>query len=105
MNNYAYLGVVRGASFDVLAAEDARPGTYRLTAAVPGEDVAPEGDEIRLTDYDQRALLVRGIGRDGWIYAATIVEEAGAILTLVVSAAFSNEPGSPPPTGLVFPGG
>jgi hypothetical protein len=105
VNNYAYAGIVRGAGFDVLAAEDGRPGPYRLTTVGPGDGSAPEDGEIRLSDYDQRGLFVRGIGRDGWIYAASIVEEAGPILTLILSASFGDPRSAPELATLVFSGG
>jgi hypothetical protein len=102
MNNYAYLGVVRGAGFRILAAEDGARGTFRLTTITPGAGSPPERGELPLEAEEDRALFVRGIARGTWIYAATIVEAAGPILTMAVEALFSA--GTPPGT-CTFPGG
>lgn len=90
VNNYAYLGVVRGAAFQALVAEDRNAGRFRLTTIAPGATAPPETGEIPLGAHEQHAILVRGIARDGWIHAASIVDEAGPILTMVVAAVFGG---------------
>ncbi len=48
-----------------------------------------ESGETPLTTYESSAVLVRGIDSGEWIYSATIVEQAGQILTAVVEQVFS----------------
>jgi hypothetical protein len=102
MNNYGYLGVVRGAVFQILVAEDGAHGAFRLTTVTVGAGSPPEHGEIPLEANEDQALLVRGIVRGTWIYAATIVEKAGPILTMTAEALFSA--GTPSGT-YKFPGG
>ena len=40
-------------------------GTFRLTAVPPGESAPPESRELVLTDYEDRAIMVRGIAQGG----------------------------------------
>lgn len=89
MNNYGYLGVVRGGRFESLVTEDESAGPFRLTTK-PSGDAAPEAGEISLKPHEGRALLVRGIADAGWIRAATIIEEAGLIVTAVAVATINR---------------
>lgn len=102
MNNYAYLGVVRGAALRVLAAEDGAKGSFRLTTVTPGAGGSPERGEILLGADEDHAILVRGIARGTWIHAASIVDRAGPILTVAVEALFS---GDVAPATVRFPSG
>lgn len=58
--------------------------TVRLTRVRPQEARAPESNEIDLSEYEGRALMVRGYDQSEWIYDAVIVDVAGLILTAVV---------------------
>jgi len=87
MNNYWYLGVTRAGRFLVLRSEPKVTGTFRVTRSAPGEP--PEPGETPLGGDEEVALMVRGIHRDGWICAASIVDRAGPILTAVVEQVFS----------------
>ena len=102
MNNYAYLGVVRGGVFQILAAEDGARGTFRLTTVTAGAGSPPEHGEVPLGADEDRALLVRGIARGPWIYAATVVDQAGPILTMTAEALFTA---GLPSGSYRFPGG
>lgn len=89
MNNTGFLGIVRGGALMTLAAEKAStPASLRLTRRTLDDERAPEGDELDLAAYEGLALLVRGVERDGWVYSAVVVEEAGLILSAVVQRVF-----------------
>jgi hypothetical protein len=68
------------------------PDRYlRLTTVPVTDDAGPESGEIDLTPYDGEILRVRGDYREGWIYAATIVERLPeSILSIVVRQAFPD---------------
>jgi hypothetical protein len=99
MNNFAYLGVIRAGALHVLGAEDGATGSYRLTALRSSDVDPPETAQIPLDDYADHAVLVRGIARDGWIRAATVVEVAGPLVTFVIEAVFGDR------AARRFPGG
>lgn len=105
MNNYGYLGVVQGGSVRVLVSEQGIIGTFRLTAEPPGGNTPPESRELVLVDYEDRAIMVRGIAQDDWIMAATVTETASAMLTLVVETLFAQEFVVDPSQPRRFPGG
>ena len=89
MNNYAYLGIVDAGEVSLLAAEDRGAGRFRLTTAATGEP-SPAESEISLAAYEGRAIMVRGIAKGSWIHGASVIDEAGPMLTLVVLAAFES---------------
>jgi hypothetical protein len=61
----------------------------RLTQIAMQEARPPESDEINLTPYEGRAILVSGHDDGGWIYSAQVVDQAGPLLTLVTLKVFS----------------
>jgi hypothetical protein len=87
MNNYWYLGVVRQSRFQVLRSESEVRGAFQLTSALPGAQ--PEPGLMSLAVEEGSALMVRGIDREEWIHAASIVDRAGPILTAVVEQVFA----------------
>lgn len=105
MNNYGYLGVVQGGSVRVLVSEQGITGTFRLTAEPPGGKTPPESGQLVLMDYEDRAIMVRGIAQDDWIMAATVTETASAMLTLVVETLFDRDFRADPSQPRRFPGG
>ena len=93
MNNLAYLGIVERGRFRPLATESDTAGLLRLTTLAINASEPPESGEVRLTEHEGAAILVRGVDRGEWIYSATIVESAGLILTAVVQRVFDVAPG------------
>ena len=93
MNNLAYLGIVERGRFRPLATESDTLGLLRLTTLAINATEPPESGEVRLTEHEGAAILVRGVDRGEWIYSATIVESAGLILTAVVQQVFDVGPG------------
>jgi hypothetical protein len=104
MNNYAFLGTVRNQLFIPLLSEQAVGDSLKLTSIAAQVGQSPESGEISLTQYEETAILVRGIGHGDWIYSAVIIEQAGQILTLVVQAVF-NQSKDPRDYNLRFPMG
>jgi hypothetical protein len=89
VNNYGYLGIVEEGRFMPLTAE--HPGvtaSLRLTALSQESQDAPESEEISLFHLEGSAILVRGVSSGDWVYSATVVEQAGPILSAVVRQTF-----------------
>lgn len=82
------LGIVQNGQFLPLAPERAFGLSVGLTAIRMQEAIAPEAGELDLTDYEGKAIMVRGHDAGGWIYSATVVDHAGPILTAVVERLF-----------------
>jgi hypothetical protein len=78
------MGLVREGRFR-LSVPSGRPQAYaRLTRIPPQAAEPPEGGEIDLSEYEGRAIMVRGYDQGAWIYSAEITDEAGPILSAVV---------------------
>jgi len=94
MNISTFLGIVRKGFFSVLASDHDVTGSYKLTSITMKAEQPPESGEITLADYEGKAIIVLGVENGGWIYSATVVEQAGLILTAVVQQAFASEGGN-----------
>lgn len=81
--------MVRGERFRPLATERDTAAALRLTTVPPQSADAPESGEVSLAQYEGNAVIVRGVDEGGWIYASTVVEHAGLILTAVVQEVFA----------------
>jgi hypothetical protein len=90
VNTYSCIGIVHRRLLAPLVSEQQLDGFFRLTTVLPDAAEAPESAEIPLDQYEGSAIFVRGIGKDEWIYGATVVEQAGLILTVVVQVLFSE---------------
>ena len=78
------MGLVRGGRFR-LSVPSGRPEAYaRLTRVAPQAAEPPEQGEIDLSEYEERAIMVRGYDQGAWIYSAEITDVAGPILSAVV---------------------
>ncbi len=84
------LGIVQDGRFRPLVPERPLGRPARLTAIKMYEAIAPEAGELDLTDYEGRAIMVRGRNGGGWIYSAAVVDSAGPILTTVVKRVFAE---------------
>lgn len=62
----------------------------RLTGISMQESVPPESEELDLTEYEGKAIMVRGHSSGGWIYSAAVIDQAGPILTAVVQQMFGQ---------------
>ena len=86
--NDLFLGIVQDGKFHSLSPKTA---SVRLTGISMQAAVAPESQELHLTEYEGSAVMVRGHDGGGWIYSAEIVDKAGPILTAVVREVFRKE--------------
>jgi hypothetical protein len=91
MNGNDFLGIVQNGEFKVSVPD---PGSLnvpvRLTSISMQESVPPESGEIELTEYEGKAIMVQGHGGGGWIYSASVIDQAGPILTAVVQQVFAS---------------
>jgi hypothetical protein len=91
MNGDDFLGIVQNGEFTPLVPD---PGPIsvpiRLTGISMQESVPPESKELDLTEYEGKAIMVRGYGGGGWIYSAEVIDQAGPILTAVVQQVFAR---------------
>ena len=88
--NDQFLGMVRNGAFELLAPYRAPGGSVRLTRIQMQEARPPESAELDLTEYEGKAIMVRGYGGGGWIYSAEVIDQAGPILTAVVQQVFAR---------------
>ncbi len=90
-----FLGIVREKRFELLTPYHAPAGSVRLTAIAMQESLPPESGELDLSEYEGKAIMVRGHDGGGWIYSAEVVDQAGPILTAVVWKVFGQEDNAP----------
>jgi hypothetical protein len=84
LGNDWFLGIVENERFVHVASDAHAVGSYRLTQS-DRNAAPPEVGELALGSYEGSAVMVRGIVGNGWIYSATVVEQAGPILTVLVA--------------------
>jgi len=78
------MGVVQNGKLR-LSVPSGRPDAFvRLTRIAPQAAMAPEGDEIDLSEYEGSAIMVTGDDKGAWIFSAEVIDKAGPILTAVV---------------------
>ena len=88
--NEQFLGIVKLGKFSILTPGRLAGSSARLTGIPMQAAVAPESREINLSQYEERALLIRGHCSGDWIYSAEVVDQAGPILTAVVQQIFGQ---------------
>ena len=86
-----FLGIVREGAFEMLLPDYAPAGAVRLTKVQVQEKRSPESGELDLSKLEGLAIMVVGFDDGDWIYEATIIDQAGPILTTVVDALFGEE--------------
>ncbi len=86
--NDRVLGVVENRAFKTLAPQG---GVTKLTGIQMQAAQSPESGEISLEQYEGKAIMVQGHSSSGWIYSASVIDEAGPILTAVVQKQFAQE--------------
>lgn len=65
--------------------------SMRLTRMGMQAAAAPESQEIDLSPYEGKALMVQGQEGSDWLYSAEVIDEAEPILTAVVQHIFGTE--------------
>lgn len=84
-----FLGIVSDKKFQ--PQDTSFDGSARLTRISMVAGTSPESDEIDLTQYEGKAIMVEGTPSGEWIFDAEVVDVAGAILTEVVKKVFSQK--------------
>ena len=85
-----FLGIVQGGQFTSLVP----PGAMaKLTGISMQAAQSPESEAVDLTAYEGLAIMVQGHNGGGWIYSASVIDQAGPILTAVVNKLFRSETG------------
>lgn len=86
-----FLGIVREGAFEMLLPDYAPAGAVRLTAVEKAGAQTPESKELDLSKLEGQAIMIVGYDEGDWIYGATIIDQAGPILSTVVDALFGEE--------------
>ncbi len=82
------LGIVQNGQFQLLP--PSAGGSPRFTSIAPQEARSPESGELQLAAYEGRAIMMEGMDQGGWVYSASVVDQAGPILTEVVRHVFGQ---------------
>jgi N-acetylmuramoyl-L-alanine amidase len=88
-----FLGMVRKGVFYILAPQGFEKRPMRLTRIQMTAAAGPEAEEIDLSDYEDKVILVNGDSGGGgsWIYSAGVAEEAGPVVSNFLETYFSEE--------------
>lgn len=78
------MGLVRGGELVLSVPSGRADPSVRLTRIPSQGAQAPEADEVDLSQYEGRAIMVRGDDQGRWIHSAEIIDVAGPILSAVV---------------------
>jgi hypothetical protein len=87
-----FLGIVQDGRLAILTPRH-QCCTVKLTRIERPASIAEElvsSHEIPLKDYEGKAIMVTGVlpERKGWLYEASVIDQAGAIVTEVVKELF-----------------
>lgn len=92
MNNEEYIGIVKDGAFVVLSPESVADMRLRLTRAAMQASFPPEHEELDLTEYEGKAIMIRGHGSGGeWVWSTEVIDVAGPILTETVRKLFARQ--------------
>ena len=90
MTNEEYIGIIKDGSFMALSPESVAGMRLRLTRAAMQASFPPEHEELDLTEYEGRAIMIRGHGGGGeWVWSTEVIDVAGPILTETVRKFFA----------------
>lgn len=79
--NEQFLGTVREKKFYIFVPQRFSSGPVRLTGIRMNAAQPPESDEINLSTYEGKVILVSGHDGGDWIYLARVVEESGPMIS------------------------
>lgn len=88
--NNQFLGIVKNGQLRLLQPENLAGTSVRLTRIQMQEAQTPESAELDLTEYEGRAIMVRGHEGGKWIFSAEVIDQVGPILTVLVQKLFSQ---------------
>ncbi len=86
--NDQFIGIIQLRRLQILAPDQVAGESVRLTGIQMQESVPPETREIDVKQYEGSALMVGGHYGGGWIYSASVIDQAGPILTEMVKRVF-----------------
>jgi hypothetical protein len=78
------MGLVRQGELVLSVPSGRLESSVRLTRTPSHAAEAAKAEEIDLSQYEGRALMVRGDDQGRWIHSAEVVDVAGPILSAVV---------------------
>ena len=87
--NEILIGMVQSGQFKPLTPK-AIGGSVRLTTIPMQAAQSPESAEVHLTEYEGKAIAVQGHAGGGWIYSASVIDNAGPIVTVLVQSVFGE---------------
>ena len=85
-----YIGIVHNGRFHLLDPEPTGDEPVMLTTIQMTMALPPELHQLDLTEYEGRAIMVRGYDPGGCIYEAHVIDQASPILTAVVQRLFRS---------------
>ncbi|MCM1565350.1 MAG: hypothetical protein NC238_05275 [Dehalobacter sp.] len=88
--NNQFLGIVKNGQLQLLQPENLAGNSVRLTRIQMQEAQTPESVELDLTEYEGKAIMIRGQEGGEWIFSSEVIDQAGPILTAVVKKLFSQ---------------
>jgi hypothetical protein len=87
--NDIFIGIVENGKFMLLSPKAETSSDIRLTGIGMTAGVPPESAELNLTDYEGKAIAVRGHNGGDWIYSAAVIDVGGEIVTALAKDVFS----------------
>ena len=96
MTDEEYIAIVKDGAFVALSSESAAGIRLRLTRAAMQASFPPEHEELDLTEYEGKAIMIRGHGRGEWVWSTEVIDVAGPILTETVCKLFARQEGTVP---------
>ncbi len=84
-----YLVIVENGIYRVLATTNPA-GNLRFTTIAAQAAMSPESSEFNFESYEGQTVMISGHQNGGWVYSASVIDQAGPILTTVVKQIFSS---------------
>ena len=85
-----FLGIVENGQFHLLDTSQAETMSLRFTSMAKQGLRPPESAELDLTQYEGRAVLIRGHVDSGWVYSVEVIDQATPIVTKLVQHVFGT---------------
>lgn len=89
MTNEEYISIVKDGAFVALSPESVAGIRLRLTRAAMQVSFPQEHEELDLTEYEGKAIMIRGHGGGEWVRSTEVVDVAGPIFTETVRKLFA----------------
>lgn len=83
-----FQGIIENGKFQQLMPKPRQGKRARFTSITPQGARSPESGELRLGQYEHKAIMIEGVNQGGWVYSAQVTDNAEPILTAVVKKVF-----------------